>query len=380
MDVHRENDIKMTMERGRLMRSIFFALPLLLTACTTSYKLAGKFDNFNEVFVGDLNHDVFAGVAKITAQTERSGIVCNGGSKVKYIPPFSFNCRGQKGTASLRCTDGRNIEAEWTAHSCSTGYGQGADQEGNRFSFVFGLTEEEARRELSEYRPAVAANPDLPAYEPKKIRAEKGYATGTAFAVAYGWFVSNHHVVDGAAEIEILSASGSRIPATLVVSDQANDVAILRASIGAPGLPIGDSSRVLRGEEVLTLGYPLIQIQGQLQKATFGRINSLAGIQDDPRFLQMDVPIQPGNSGGPLMNKNGEVIGIVTATLDQLVTLKLSGSLPQNVNYALKSDYLVPLLKQHVPNWLASVNTVTSSDLSVVVEKAESSVFLLIAR
>ena len=86
-------------------------------------------------------------------------------------------------------------------------------------------------------------------------------------------------------------------------------------------------------------------LQGQEQKATFGRVNSLSGIQGDIRFIQIDVPVQPGNSGGPLINDKGQVVGVVTATLNELVALQASGHLPQSVNYAVKSDYIVPLLK-----------------------------------
>ncbi|MDB6025067.1 MAG: hypothetical protein JWM68_1290 [Verrucomicrobiales bacterium] len=73
--------------------------------------------------------------------------------------------------------------------------------------------------------------------------------------------------------------------------------------------------------------------------------NSLAGIQDDPRHFQISTAVQPGNSGGPLVNSNGEVTGIVTMRLDDVKTLRLTGSLPQNVNYALKSSFLAAFLE-----------------------------------
>ncbi len=71
-------------------------------------------------------------------------------------------------------------------------------------------------------------------------------------------------------------------------------------------------------------------------------MNALSGIKGDVRFFQVDIPVQLGNSGGPLINQRGEVIGIVTATLDEFVALAQSGSLPQNVNYAVKSTYVWP--------------------------------------
>ena len=85
----------------------------------------------------------------------------------------------------------------------------------------------------------------------------------------------------------------------------------------------------------MTLGYPSPELQGAGQKATFGRVNSPSGPRDDARLAQIDAPVQPGNSGGPLLSTGGEVVGVVTATL--------RGDF-QNVNYAVKIDYLWPLL------------------------------------
>ena len=133
--------------------------------------------------------------------------------------------------------------------------------------------------------------------------------------------------------------------AALLKSDPANDLALLKVETTSSPIPIPSQTRMARADEVFTLGYPDITIQGQTRKATFGRINALSGIKDDVRFFQVDVPIQPGNSGGPLINDKGEVLGIVTMTLDAIVSLIAKGSLPQNVNYAVKSDYLVPLLR-----------------------------------
>ena len=70
----------------------------------------------------------------------------------------------------------------------------------------------------------------------------------------------------------------------------------------------------------------------------------MSGLQDDTRLMQIDVPIQPGNSGGPLINSKGQVIGIVTATLDSIVALYKSGVLPQNVNFAVKSNYVLSVI------------------------------------
>ena len=98
------------------------------------------------------------------------------------------------------------------------------------------------------------------------------------------------------------------------------------------------------GEEVFTIGYPNPGLQGVNAKFTKGTINSLTGFQDDLRLYQIDIPVQPGNSGGALLDRNGNILGIIMAMLDAKTTFKITGSLPQNVNYAVKSIYAQAIL------------------------------------
>ncbi len=171
----------------------------------------------------------------------------------------------------------------------------------------------------------------------------------------------------------------SRAGARLVKSDPAHDVALLKIDAQTQPVAIGQA-RVEKGEEVFTLGYPLVAIQGQEAKATFGRVNALSGVKDDVRFLQVDVPIQPGNSGGPLINGEGLVIGVMTATLDQLQALRQSGALPQNVNYAVKIDYVIPLLRSQFGEDWKMPDVPSSRRIPELVREAERSVVLVIAK
>jgi S1-C subfamily serine protease len=102
-------------------------------------------------------------------------------------------------------------------------------------------------------------------------------------------------------------------------------------------LPIAASRTVKLGGTVATVGFPDIGLQGFAPKLAKGEIASLAGAADDPRYFQISVPVQPGNSGGALVDERGNVIGIVSAKLDAAVALAASGALPENVNYAVKS-------------------------------------------
>jgi S1-C subfamily serine protease len=130
-----------------------------------------------------------------------------------------------------------------------------------------------------------------------------------------------------------------------VNADKANDVALLKVDGKFTALPVALSRGVRLGESVFTIGFPNIELQGFAPKLTKGEISSLTGMQDDPREFQISVPVQPGNSGGPLVNQNGNVVGIVEAQLSDIATLQTTGSLPQNVNYAIKSSALNLLLE-----------------------------------
>jgi S1-C subfamily serine protease len=112
--------------------------------------------------------------------------------------------------------------------------------------------------------------------------------------------------------------------------DLANDIAILKAEvIKSTAIPVQTSRRVLVGDEVFTLGFPNIQFQGIEAKYTHGHINSLTGMSNDPRMFQISAAVQPGNSGGPLLNIEGLVVGMVVAKLDEMATVRETGSLPQ---------------------------------------------------
>ena len=111
-------------------------------------------------------------------------------------------------------------------------------------------------------------------------------------------------------------------------------------------LVAGAASRTVKlGGTVATVGFPDIGLQGFAPKLAKGEIASLAGAADDPRYFQISLPVQPGNSGGALVDARGNVVGIVAAKLDASVALAATGSLPENVNYAVKSSLLLSFLE-----------------------------------
>lgn len=178
---------------------------------------------------------------------------------------------------------------------------------------------------------------------------------GTGFLISEnGYVVTNYHVVEDASKIELYFPSDTSVTkyiASVISSDKTNDIAILKiddSRFVSPGnIPFNITDDYNIGEKVYTIGYPQPDIMGTSYKYTSGEINSLSGMENDITLMQITTPIQPGNSGGPLFNQDGNIVGITTSTLNPFYTAKYSGTIPQNVNYAVKSDYLKPLIKQY---------------------------------
>lgn len=175
-------------------------------------------------------------------------------------------------------------------------------------------------------------------------------ATGSGFVISKtGIIATAHHVVDGATKISAKTSTSS-YNCKVLASDKSNDIAILQIEGGDPSftaVPITSSGTVKLGQSVFTLGFPNIGVQGFDIKMTKGDISSTSGIQDDPRQFQISVPVQSGNSGGPLFDESGNIVGIVVSKLNAALMAKHTGDLPQNVNYAVKSAYLTPLVEQY---------------------------------
>ena len=203
-----------------------------------------------------------------------------------------------------------------------------------------------------------------------------GQVTGSGFFITTdGYFVTNEHVVESAKTVAIRAANGKTYPAVVVRVDSSNDIAILKAEGTFRALPVQASQNVRRGDKVFTLGFPNTDVQGVEPKYTEGVISSLTGIRDEPNNYQISVALQPGNSGGPLISSLGNVIGIVAAKLNAAAMLKSGRSLPENVNYAVKSNYLLELIST-LPNVKGGMTAVRSkpvgamSDLVVLAEAA----------
>ena len=174
----------------------------------------------------------------------------------------------------------------------------------------------------------------------------KGSGTGAIISTE-GHVLTAAHVVAGAKRVQILTSQGIKT-AKLLRLDEANDLAVLKLVDGAfSALPVAPSRKIRLGQTVATIGFPNVDIQGFSPKVTKGEISSLNGIGDDPRAWQISVPVQPGNSGGALLDESGNVVGVVVSKLG-LKAARATGDIPQNVNYAVKSTYALALLEPYL--------------------------------
>lgn len=171
--------------------------------------------------------------------------------------------------------------------------------------------------------------------------------SGTGFAISEdGYIATAYHVIKDAKTIKVYLSKDSFVSARIIHGDPINDLALLKIESPTPNfLQLAPMRSAKTGDAVFTIGFPVRSVLGEEAKYTEGVISSLSGLEGASSFLQITVPVQPGNSGGALVNEGGEVAGIVTSTAAILPFIEESGTLPQNVNWAVKADYLRPLIE-----------------------------------
>lgn len=159
---------------------------------------------------------------------------------------------------------------------------------------------------------------------------------GSGFFVKTGYIATNHHVIKGTQQISAKSvANQTRYTVEEIVAiDEKHDLAILRVSGSSPPiLSLENSDEIEIGETVYTVGNP-IGLEGTVSK---GIVSSMRDFGRGP-LIQIDAPISPGNSGGPVLNEKGKVIGVSVSGYQ--------GTGVQNLNFAVPSNYLKALLRK----------------------------------
>jgi len=185
---------------------------------------------------------------------------------------------------------------------------------------------------------------------------------GTAWCVEKsGHYVTNAHVVLNADEIAIGFSEADSVPARVVRIDRRTDLALLRVTTeNHECVPIPLSGVVPRtGDDITVIGFPLSAFLGSEPRMNSGIVNARSGIAGDITRFQIDAAVQPGSSGGPVLDGTGSVVGIVVEKLKDSASPDMD---VENVNFAIKISYLRPLLDEAnvVPVFRESVHSASS--------------------
>jgi TPR repeat protein len=181
-------------------------------------------------------------------------------------------------------------------------------------------------------------------------------STGSGFAVAPNQLITNAHVVEGCARVSL----GGQGSATVLAMDRRNDLALLQTD----RLPVVASFRMERlrqGDPITVVGFPLAGLLASGAQVTSGNVSALAGLQNNSSFIQISAPVQPGNSGGPLLDTAGRVTGVVVSKLNAAKIAELTGDIPQNVNFAVSPLVLRGFLNANNVQYQAESTNKTSS-------------------
>jgi S1-C subfamily serine protease len=163
-----------------------------------------------------------------------------------------------------------------------------------------------------------------------------------------GLLLTNHHVTQGCDSLTVLDAEKRRAKAAVLGTDAGNDLALLKADRAFPeAASFRRGAPLQAGEAVTVVGFPLASILGFEPNVTFGYVSAPGGLRGDATRFQISAPIHKGNSGGPILDQGGQVIGIVTAKLDALAVQKRLGDLPQNISFGVRGETAQAFLASH---------------------------------
>lgn len=193
-------------------------------------------------------------------------------------------------------------------------------------------TNQGIRNLLNGLRAAIATQPGPNTPPPSDSRV--GFGTGF-FVSSSGHVLTNQHVVNGCVTVSVSRPGLSGSEARIAGSDPRNDLALLATDMRPANLPTIRTGLRL-GETVFVYGFPLSGLLSTGGNFTSGNVTAMSGVGDDTRMFQISAPVQPGNSGGPLLDKFGNVVGVIVSKLDALLVAKVTDDVPQNINFAIK--------------------------------------------
>ena len=169
--------------------------------------------------------------------------------------------------------------------------------------------------------------------------------SGSGFYInGEGYALTNNHVVSICRQ-NISIINGKEILFRVIATDKANDIALIKANLVSRDYVRINKDGGKLGENIMAIGYPLAGRLSDSVKITRGVISSLSGIENNISQIQIDAALQPGNSGGPVLNEKGSLVGIASAGLNKMLMAKEAKYIPENVNFAVASPVVLNFLK-----------------------------------
>jgi hypothetical protein len=203
---------------------------------------------------------------------------------------------------------------------------------------------------------------------------QPAHVFGTGFYVSReGHILTNNHVVADCKKIATRDGETLR----LISRNTHADLALLKIDNTPKAISsfrLGPPPRL--GDAVLAFGFPLPDLLSSEGNVSTGIISATSGLQDDVRFIQISAPVQPGNSGGPLLDLSGHVIGVVVAKLDAVAVARATGDVPQNVNFAVHWAEVRAFLDEEGVQYRreTSSHPATQSDVAAIARRISVSI------
>jgi S1-C subfamily serine protease len=223
-----------------------------------------------------------------------------------------------------------------------------------------------AIREVVRCRREALANPVSNSPNQRSDKTTESYSGTGFFISSSGHVLTNEHVVKACSIVQVAGMDSSIHNGRVMASDERNDLALISTDFKPSVVPSFRTSGTRIGENIWVYGFPLAGLLASSGNFTGGSISAMAGLGNDIRVLQISAPVQPGNSGGPLMDQYGNVVGVVVGKLDALSIAEKIHDLPQNINFAIKSSIAVNFLEANGarPNTSASTKSFEQAEIA----------------
>ena len=302
-----------------------------------------------DLYEGDFSNDEIKGVGTYTGSDGSSyvGEFANGnfnGIGNYYTPDGSILYEGEflddefNGEGTYYNSDGSSYVGEF-ANGNFNGRGILTTPEGETLEGIF---ENDELIEIIAASDGFAPqnNDDLVSSDNELRQA----SSGSGFAITNdGYIITNNHVIQGCQNVRI-HRNSNEIEAVIIARDEVNDLALLKANfIPEATFALADNTASLM-QDIYVAGFPFGENISSSIKVTKGIVSSLSGIGNNYSEIQIDAAIQPGNSGGPIFDETGNILGVAVSTLNAETAFENFGAIPQNTNFGVKSSIVANLL------------------------------------